>query len=62
VIAYVVRLRTSPISCPVTSISYFEIYAETLSKKVMSNNAEKVSYKVAETAGHKTGSILQSNI
>lgn len=65
VIAYALTLRTSPILCPVTSISYFERYAETLSKKakyfekeVMSNNAEKVSYKVVGTVGHKTGNVL----
>jgi len=48
-----------------TSISYFERYVETPSKKVkyfekkvMSNNAEKVSYKVVETLGHETDSAL----
>jgi hypothetical protein len=49
----------------VTSISYFERYAETPSKKakyfekkVISNNAESVSYKVVETVGHKTGNVV----
>jgi len=65
VIAYALRLRISPISCSVTSISYFERYAETPSKKakyfekkIMSNNVEKVSYKVVVTVGHKTGNVL----